>query len=101
MWMMVMFDLPVVEAEDRKASARFRKDLLDMGFTMSQFSVYFRFCGTREKAEPYINKVRALVPPKGSVSLLFFTDKQFGDIITIQGRKPQKMPEQPSLFDLF
>jgi CRISPR-associated protein Cas2 len=96
-----MFDLPVVEVADRKIAARFRKDLLDMGFSMSQFSVYFRFCGTREQAQPIIRKVRSLIPPKGSVSILFFTDKQFGDIITIQGRKTQKTPEQPTLFDLF
>lgn len=44
MWMVVMFDLPVVEKAERKAATEFRNALLDMGFEMSQFSVYMRFC---------------------------------------------------------
>ena len=44
MWMIVMFDLPVVLKEERKAATAFRNSLLDMGFEMSQFSVYARFC---------------------------------------------------------
>ena len=40
MWIMVMFDLPVIEKEDRKAATDFRKALLDNGFMMSQYSVY-------------------------------------------------------------
>ena len=42
MWLVVMFDLPVIEREERKAATAFRNDLLDMGFEMSQFSVYVR-----------------------------------------------------------
>jgi CRISPR-associated protein Cas2 len=38
-WLMVAFDLPVVEDEDRKKASRFRNDLLDMGFTMMQESI--------------------------------------------------------------
>ena len=32
MWLIVMFDLPVIEREERKSATRFRNDLLDMGF---------------------------------------------------------------------
>lgn len=42
MWMMVLFDLPVLEKEERKEASDFRKFLLDEGFTMSQFSVYLK-----------------------------------------------------------
>lgn len=35
MWIVVMFDLPVIEREERKAATAFRNDLLDMGFEMS------------------------------------------------------------------
>ena len=41
-WMIVAFDLPVVEKEQRKAATRFRKFLLDDGYQMLQFSVYAR-----------------------------------------------------------
>ncbi len=40
MWVITMFDLPVVTPKARKAYARFRKTLLEDGFTMMQYSVY-------------------------------------------------------------
>ena len=32
MWMVVMFDLPVMEKAERKAATQFRNGLLDLGF---------------------------------------------------------------------
>ncbi len=101
MWMMVMFDLPVTGAQERKRATAFRNYLLDEGFEMSQFSVYLRFCGTREKANPYIKRIKKQIPPDGNVSILFFTDKQFGDIITFQNRQPVLMAETPDQLSLF
>ena len=40
MWMLVMFDLPVDTAENRKAANDFRNDLLDFGFERCQFFHY-------------------------------------------------------------
>lgn len=48
MWMMVLFDLPVLEKEERKEASDFRKFLLDEGFTMSQFSVYLKLLSGKE-----------------------------------------------------
>ena len=101
MWMMVMFDLPVKTSEERKLATGFRNHLLDLGFEMSQFSVYFRFVGEREHCQPMMRKIRYAAPDNGKVSILFFTDKQFGDIISIQNRavmKAQKIPEQLAIF---
>lgn len=41
MWLYVMFDLPVQTKSQRKSAARFRKDLLKDGFSMSSV---FRLC---------------------------------------------------------
>lgn len=101
MWMVVMFDLPVGTRQERKAATKFRQALLDMGFEMSQFSVYFRFCGTKEKTEKFVRKVREKAPPMGSISILFFTDRQFSNIITIYNRKPINNPEKPQQYLLF
>jgi len=98
-----MFDLPVVAARDRKQAAKFRKFLLDEGFEMSQFSVYVRFCGTREHTEAYTRKIETHLPQKGKVSILFFTDKQFSNIITFFKKNKQnreKNPDQYLLFDM-
>ena len=44
MWVLVLFDLPTETKRDRKASADFRKKLIQDGFTMFQFSIYVRHC---------------------------------------------------------
>ena len=48
MWLVVLFDLPVGTKKERKAANRFREKLRDLGFEMSQFSVYLRFCAGKE-----------------------------------------------------
>lgn len=97
MWMVVMFDLPVVEKAERKAATDFRNRLLDMGFEMSQFSVYMRFCSSQSQIDTYCTQVEKNLPEGGKVNILQFTDKQYERIITYRGKKkkaPQKAPEQ-------
>ena len=101
MWMMVMFDLPVVENKARKQAAKFRKFLLDQGFEMSQYSVYVRFCGNRENTEAYKNKIESHLPDKGKVSILFFTDKQFGRIITFYKRNKKNVEKNTGQYLIF
>jgi CRISPR-associated protein Cas2 len=101
MWMMVMFDLPVVEKIDRKAASKFRKFLLDEGFDMCQFSVYMKFCGTRERTNKYVHKIKDNSPTNGKVSILFFTDKQFGNIINIFNRERYELPKRSEQYVLF
>ena len=101
MWMVVMFDLPVVRPEDRKAASDFRLSLLDMGFEMTQFSVYMRFCTSQKQIETYCKRIEGALPEDGRVNILTFTDKQYERIISYHGRSrlpPKKSPEQ---FDLF
>ena len=40
MWIIVLFDLPTDTIQARKHYTRFRKFLLEDGFTMMQYSVY-------------------------------------------------------------
>lgn len=100
MWMMVMFDLPVATPAERRKATQFRNLLLDEGFEMSQFSVYFRFCGDRSKTPPYVNKIRKNAPEGGKISILFFTDKQFSDIVNIQSRVTQPAAKNPNQYVL-
>ena len=51
MWVIAMFDLPVHTPKARKAYARFRKDLIEDGFTMMQYSIYIRHCASIENAK--------------------------------------------------
>ncbi len=101
MWMLVMFDLPVVLKEERKAATAFRYALLDLGFEMAQFSVYIRFCTSQSETETYTRKIEAALPRGGRVHILTVTDKQYERIRTYTGRSrqaPKKAPEQLALF---
>lgn len=101
MWMVVMFDLPVVTKPERKAATAFRLQLLDLGFEMSQFSVYMRFCTNQVQVDTLCKKVEAALPENGKVNILQFTDKQYERILTFHGQArqgPKKAPEQFSLF---
>lgn len=100
MWMQVLFDLPVHTAIQRKAATQFRKNLLELGFSMEQFSVYFRHLSGQEQAESYEKKVLALLPPQGQVSIILITDKQYEKIRTFSGRSKSKKqsPDQLLLF---
>ena len=101
MWVWTLFDLPVLSDEDRKRAGRFRKDLLDLGFEMVQFSVYARHAASKEKADALADRVGQLVPTGGKVNILFFTDKQFGAIRTFRAQNRPKDPEKPQQLVLF
>ena len=100
-WLYVMFDLPVETKRQRKIATRFRKDLLKDGFSMHQFSVYVRHCASNEAAVVHINRVKAMVPDEGLVSILKVTDKQFGNTIRFVGRKREPPPPVPLQLELF
>lgn len=101
MWIVVMFDLPVVEKAERKAATDFRNALLDMGFEMSQFSVYMRFCSSQAQIDTYCNQVEKCLPAGGKVNILQFTDKQYERIITFSGKAKQPANKSPDQFSLF
>lgn len=48
MRILVTFDLPVETKKQRHEAAKFRQFPLDIGFEMSQFSNYLRFCNDKE-----------------------------------------------------
>ena len=96
-----MFDLPVVEKAERKAAMGFRNALLDMGFEMSQFSVYMRFCSSQSQIDTYCTQVEKSLPAGGKVNILQFTDKQYERIITFRGNIKQPSNKSPDQYDLF
>jgi CRISPR-associated protein Cas2 len=101
MWVIAMFDLPVDTPAARKAYARFRKDLLDDGFTMMQFSVYSRHCASIENADVHVVRMGERLPSAGEVRFLTITDRQFSRIKVFWGRKRAKTPTSPAQLELF
>ena len=100
MWMLVMFDLPVTEKPQRKAATNFRNYLLDQGFQIAQFSIYYRLLGSKEAAASLSKKIEAALPDEGKVNILTITDKQYERMQTFAGKtyEPPKKQEQLQLF---
>ncbi len=101
MWLFVFFDLPVVSKKERKEASLFRKNLMKDGFTMLQYSVYIRHCGSYESQTVHIKRVKSFVPSHGMVSILSVTDKQYGDIVNFWGIEKKKVPGTPLQLELF
>lgn len=101
MWLFVFFDLPTTTKKERKAYAKFRKDIQGYGFRMLQFSVYIRHCASPETADVHERRVRKIVPSKGQVSILRITDKQYGAIINYWGKSLEPLPGTPQQLELF
>lgn len=101
MWLVVLFDLPVGTKKERKAATGFRLKLLDLGFEMTQYSVYLRFCAGKEQAEAYERKIEQAMPVSGKIHIIVITDKQYENIRTYRGQKREqglKNPEQYAMF---
>ena len=101
MWIWVIFDLPVDTRKQRHDATKFRQFLLDIGFEMSEFSNYLRFCNGKEQFESYVRKIECSLPERGNVYIFQFTDKQYENIVRFSDqarRKRQKNPAQLVLF---
>lgn len=101
MWILVFFDLPTETDVDRKRYTKFRKQLLEDGFSMFQFSIYLRHCSSRENAEVHINRVKRMLPESGHVGIICITDKQFGQMELFIGKKETELPAIPQQLELF
>jgi CRISPR-associated protein Cas2 len=101
MWLVAMFDLPVLTKKDRREYAQFRKALLQEGFLMVQFSVYARYCASEETGDTYKRRIKQALPPRGEIRLMTVTDRQWGRVEVFLGKKrahAEKAPDQMVLF---
>ena len=101
MWVLVMFDLPVLTKVQRKYATGFRNFLVKNGFDMVQYSVYSRPCPSDENATVHVGRVKENLPPNGQVRILKFTDKQYGRMECFLSKtvnRPESQPDQIQLF---
>ena len=101
MWVLVLFDLPTETKRDRKIATKFRKGLVEDGFSMFQFSIYIRHCPSYENANVHIARVKRMLPEKGKVGIMCITDKQFGSMELFTGAKASDIPPVAQQLELF
>lgn len=85
MRIIVMFDLPVGTASERKDYQQFRKYLVKSGFIMMQESIYSKIAQNSSMADSIIESVKKNKPQSGLVQLLKITEKQYSKMIYIVG----------------
>ena len=101
MWTIVLFDLPTDTVSARRQYTSFRKQLLNNGYVMMQYSVYMRHHASTENADVHVSRVKKSLPPDGEVRVVKITDKQFSKMEVYYGkrRKPtEQAPEQLQFF---
>ena len=84
MRMLCMFDLPVDTPQERRQYRIFRKELLRNGFTMLQYSVYYRAVQNRAAGKRYETAIKSFLPVHGEVSV---SEKQFNDMQILVGSR--------------
>ena len=101
MWMVVMFDIPVMSKDQRHSATSFRKELLNQGFIMAQYSVYMRACSDSSVADRISFHLSESVPQDGKVDILMLTDKQYQNIKSFLGKKTIGRYDPPDQLTLF
>lgn len=85
MRVLVLFDLPSISKQEKRSYIKFRREIMDDGFIMMQFSIYSRFCRNYQDAQKHIERTRAIAPKDGNIRILCITEKQFEDMILVIG----------------
>ncbi len=88
MRLMVLFDLPVKTATERKAATKFRNFLLNDGYYMLQFSVYVRVCSGVDSVETHTRRLRLNIPHNGMVTKFIVTERQYQQSEILIGEPP-------------
>ena len=100
-WLLLMFDLPVVTKEQRRRATKYRKMLLDLGFSQTQLSVYSKYLLNGAGVRGLLPWVRDSIPPNGAVRMIRLTDEQWASMYRFHGPNslpPEDRPEQLGLF---
>lgn len=86
MRILIFFDLPVKTKLQRRQATQFRKELINDGFYMVQYSVYARVCNGTDAVEKYKKRIMSKLPSDGSIRLLCITEKQYQNISILLGK---------------
>lgn len=75
MMLLVCFDLPRDTKENRKEATKYHKKLVELGFTMKQFSVYEREVRQNSTRDRVIKVLKDRLPKSGAIILYYFLTK--------------------------
>ena len=100
-WCVVMFDLPVQTKGQRKEASKFRKLLVDVGFSLIQFSVYGKYSPTTNSNMAIERFIKENLPTDGEVRIFHLTDAQWAAATRFRAKKKVSNESAPEQFVLF
>jgi CRISPR-associated protein Cas2 len=101
MWVMALFDLPVLTSDERRRATKFRQFLLDQGFCMMQLSCYIKYTAGKEQSDAIAARIAVAVPDGGKVDVIYFTDRQYEGIKSFRAASQSVRPARPDQLQLF
>src|SRR5690625_830940 len=93
MRLIVMFDLPTETSADRRNYRKFRKFLIQNGYSMMQYSVYSKIILNRSVLDFQRRKLKQNAPNKGYIETLLVTENQYVNIEIVTGDKERSNQE--------
>ncbi|MDP3211939.1 MAG: CRISPR-associated endonuclease Cas2 [Methylotenera sp.] len=102
MWVICVYDCPMIDSEARHDYTVFRRSLLQENFVQLQNSLYVHHFPTLAVGEATIIRLRPLIPKDAQVAFFIVTDKQYGMTKEFFGKRhTRKKPNQPEQVELF
>lgn len=80
-----MFDLPMETSSNKRHYRKFRKFLIENGYSMMQYSIYSKIILNRSVLNYQKVKLHENAPPQGYVDLLVVTENQYVNMQTVVG----------------
>jgi CRISPR-associated protein Cas2 len=100
-WVLVMFDLPVVTKDQRREAGRYRNMLYDLGFAQIQLSVYTKYVVNASGVRTLLAPIKYGVPAGGAVRMLRLTDEQWAATYRFWGPQEVAVEDRPRQLVLF
>lgn len=85
MMLLLCFDLPRDNKEERKQAAEYRKRLVELGFSMKQYSLYEREVKYESTRRRLIDILKSELPDSGKITLYLLPDEINNKQVTILG----------------
>ncbi|MDI9337306.1 MAG: CRISPR-associated endonuclease Cas2 [Alphaproteobacteria bacterium] len=101
MVLMVFYDIKTVTITQKKHAHQFRKRILQSGFKMLQYSIYYKYCDSYSKLYLYESQLPKIVPEDGFIIIFFLTDKQFGEMEVFSSKERLLIDPHQTQLDFF
>ena len=88
--LLCMFDLPMETDKEKKEYRIFRKHLIENGFVMMQYSIYYRTLPNRSSLKKYESILKKKLPRNGNIRLLYVTENQYQDMLLLSGNRSRQ-----------